>query len=962
MILKGVLGTEMTLGSFTKLLMVVFVMIGFTLFITGVATNMNETTSKACQKYPELPFCSGSEDDISALNDKIAVHSTQALACAIKSEWLGRSQECAVGINDLRNSDDLAQLSGMDLSDEDFYIPSEFAKVECHAVTTVENPGKSRIIEYDGGIASDNVCYQYVEGTGWMWSDCDEELLPLSDQHPPGVNNLPLVHDYFRDNVIAFGNTKTESYNYLLGLFEGTLNGNNYAVLDDSGKRLVYNDDTEKISNDRIRVWHSMSLEEYESSSWADKIANGKGGFWEGDDDRIFVELIERSGPIYMTSGTVIHKLYEQLDYYTPGTAVTLATTTCKVSDFYLPQDFDQIRILGITMDEPRAWVAGFGDPEYIVYWQDFPQGEDYSWTSLGTWLDSALFVFFAGAPLGAMVKGTKYLIKGVGKTVISEAGGALASKGDDVISSMFKTTSATDESIQYIIYEEGVTKATRRAVLTEAVEKGFFSKVVTNMNSYYKGPSTTWLFTKAGVLTGAAWAAAYIDSLNEKFMKQKSSMVLKIPFADPQLFMIEEMASAPADTSYDIFGPDTYLGRESGSYPLGIVRPVMLDKTSTITLTDGGEGLQKDTLFYLASPCLADLDIKRETIYCSKYLYNSADQTFTCSDPISRESAEKMKALGFEGVKPCGSAPITLDAFQNNRLFNDNNNDGKWDEVVVYGLINEIDWLKIRDIDFDGTFDGYEAKIGNNIIVSTGEKTGKIDMGQDGTFDYTFTIVDRTYEVAGYTTEMEIKDMSGNSVSNSWSYRMQAKDLVVFSAVDKENILLGLPIASGTNVEDMEFTFLHGTSAEFKDPADPGPHPLKITDTTGDGKIDTFSMGRMRLLVRDTTGDGYWNRYDEDDDGHPDVYDYDREYGTIYSQYCSIEGITITPELKEIGKGNNFCYTRIKEGQATAIMVGSAVFGIVLEQFTGGVASAIVVGIVNTGIAYAQMQVKNWP
>ncbi len=961
MVLKGVLGTEMTLGSFTKLLMVVFVMIGFTLFITGVATNMNETTSKACQKYPELPFCIGDEGDLQALNDEIAVHSTQALACAIKSAWLGKSQECAVGINDLRDSDDLDKLSEMDLSDEDFYIPSEFAKVECHVETKVENPEKSKIIEYDGGIASDNVCYQYAEGTGWMWSDCTEELVPLSDQNPPGVKNLPLVHDYFRDNVIAFGNAKQESYKYLLGLFEGMLNGNNYAVLDDSRKRLEYSGDSEKISNDRIRIW-SMTFEEYESSSWAEKLVNGKGGLWYGDKDIIFVELIKPSGASVGSDGRIIKHVYELLEGYSPGIDALFVTTECKVNDFYLPQDFDQIRVLGIEMDEPRAWVAGFGDPEYLVYWQDFPQGEDYSWTSLGSWLDSALFVFFAGAPLGAMVKGTKYLIKGVGKTVISEAGGVLTSKGDDVISAMFKTTSATDESIQYIIYEEGVTKATRRAVLTEAVEKGFFSKVVTNMNSYYKGPSTTWLFTKAGVLTGAAWAAAYIDSLNEKFMKQKSSMVLKVPFADTQLFMIEEMTSSPSDTSYDIFGPDTYLGRESGSYPLGIVRPVMLDKTSTITLTEGGEGLQKDTLFYLASPCLADLDIKRETIYCSKYLYNSVDQTFICSDPVSRESAEKMKALGFDGVKPCGSAPLTLDAFQNNRLFNDNNNDGKWDEVLVYGLINEIDWLKIKDTDFDGTFDGYEAKVSNNIVVSTGLKTGKIDMGQDGTFDYTFTLVDKTYAVAGYMTEMEIKDMSGNPVINSWSYPAQAQDLVVFSAVDKNSILLGLPIASGTNAADMEFTFLHGTSSDFTDPSDPGPHPLKIEDRTGDGNIDTFSMGRMRLLVRDTSGDGYWNYYDEDDDSHPNIAEYDREYGTVYSTYCSIEGITVTPEMKDIGKGNNFCYTKIEEGKAMTIMVASAAFGLILEQFTGGVASAIVIGVVNTGIAYAQMQVKNWP
>ncbi len=48
----------------------------------------------------------------------------------------------------------------------------------------------------------------------------------------------------------------------------------------------------------------------------------------------------------------------------------------CTVSDFYLPQTGAGDRG---TLDR---WIAGLGDPEYIVYYEKFPQGEDIYWTA----------------------------------------------------------------------------------------------------------------------------------------------------------------------------------------------------------------------------------------------------------------------------------------------------------------------------------------------------------------------------------------------------------------------------------------------------------------------------------------------------------------------------------------------------------------------------------------------------
>jgi len=46
----------------------------------------------------------------------------------------------------------------------------------------------------------------------------------------------------------------------------------------------------------------------------------------------------------------------------------------CTISDFYLPQTGAGDRG---TLDR---WIAGLGDPEYIVYYEAFPEGEDEYW------------------------------------------------------------------------------------------------------------------------------------------------------------------------------------------------------------------------------------------------------------------------------------------------------------------------------------------------------------------------------------------------------------------------------------------------------------------------------------------------------------------------------------------------------------------------------------------------------
>ncbi|HDD46465.1 MAG TPA: hypothetical protein ENG42_03235 [Candidatus Aenigmarchaeota archaeon] len=52
----------------------------------------------------------------------------------------------------------------------------------------------------------------------------------------------------------------------------------------------------------------------------------------------------------------------------------------CEVKDFYLPERFQGV------FSKPKEYIAGFGDPSFIIYYQRFPVGEDASWASFSAW------------------------------------------------------------------------------------------------------------------------------------------------------------------------------------------------------------------------------------------------------------------------------------------------------------------------------------------------------------------------------------------------------------------------------------------------------------------------------------------------------------------------------------------------------------------------------------------------
>ena len=54
--------------------------------------------------------------------------------------------------------------------------------------------------------------------------------------------------------------------------------------------------------------------------------------------------------------------------------------SSCRVANFNLPENFG-----GIT-GNAREYIAGFGNPSYLVYFQNFPAGEDAAWSVQNNW------------------------------------------------------------------------------------------------------------------------------------------------------------------------------------------------------------------------------------------------------------------------------------------------------------------------------------------------------------------------------------------------------------------------------------------------------------------------------------------------------------------------------------------------------------------------------------------------
>lgn len=332
----------------------------------------------------------------------------------------------------------------------------------------------------------------------------------------------------------------------------------------------------------------------------------------------------------------------------------------CAVCNFNLPQE--KIKDHNAAVE----WFAGYGDPRYVVYYEEFPAGEDEAWhvdpldVSFGTlaaWnIGSAVGVGIVkkGAKLTASIaralgtvgKATTAgtfmrVVKFLGKPITwtakkgselvqylarktSEAVGLVVKKGAKEVSSpelAIKLFSDTSSVIRYVdpndlkqvagsldeVAEWVVEKNSKQLdVLTEALHKS--GKVPSAIKVYEQtlmNPANP-VFWKIAGKKGIKYGAAYAFALS---MAKQDSMNQKFNAVGINTIGWKQPYGKVFKTGFDGMPA---LDDEVSNYYIQLVKDQYKGSAASKLLLD-----QASTRFFLASPCQADLVIVRDKCLC---------------------------------------------------------------------------------------------------------------------------------------------------------------------------------------------------------------------------------------------------------------------------------------------------------------------------------------------------------
>ncbi|MBN2101331.1 MAG: hypothetical protein JW716_00485 [Candidatus Aenigmarchaeota archaeon] len=110
------------------------------------------------------------------------------------------------------------------------------------------------------------------------------------------------------------------------------------------------------------------------------------------DDDHIDVHYLH---PTFGEDFKIKYRENDNRDEFI-NTGFDSAVYECTLSNFYLPQE----------VSDWKAWIKGFGDPLYLVYWQQFPKDASDSWSGGAQWVSNIIDIGFAWIGVGGTIKG----------------------------------------------------------------------------------------------------------------------------------------------------------------------------------------------------------------------------------------------------------------------------------------------------------------------------------------------------------------------------------------------------------------------------------------------------------------------------------------------------------------------------------------------------------------------------
>jgi hypothetical protein len=389
----------------------------------------------------------------------------------------------------------------------------------------------------------------------------------------------------------------------------------------------------------------------------------------------------------------------------------------CTVSGFNIPENYNN------WFGDAKQVVGGFGDPNMLVYYTKFPQGENDDWQGFTPWFRTLSGVVLLSACAGRavgfvasagskLVRGTESLItrakerfSKMSKLLPVSAGNKLdditrqiaktknaginilrpvrnideathVMLADDVVENAMRRSKNVDEAFERYLDDvdlskatategeledafKGIEKANREAIeltaenadtvirqsrmLTENIGETSFKRTLTNVygldekqvaeivanaNLLLSNPSAKRrVFGQAAAGLGA-WFASYLDSTVGKFVNEfPSSLVLHVAMR-PDL-----RRTFPLDIP--TVEPDL---SEIRSVDFSYGMPVMLDRSA----------LQGNMVhFYSASPCMANIEVTKDTVPCDNFVYDSSTDLTMCENNVGvlealRDALEK--------------------------------------------------------------------------------------------------------------------------------------------------------------------------------------------------------------------------------------------------------------------------------------------------------------------------------
>ncbi|MBN2043069.1 MAG: hypothetical protein JW754_04665 [Candidatus Aenigmarchaeota archaeon] len=266
----------------------------------------------------------------------------------------------------------------------------------------------------------------------------------------------------------------------------------------------------------------------------------------------------------------------------------------CFVENFQLPQD-----VTGF-----EKWIKGNGDPQFLVYWEVFPDGVESAWSGFALWTENVFDLM-----LGSWVVGKGLAIgKSAITTTTSRVGTGLATKMG------LKAGSAVTAETSGLTFD-----------MIDDVSKPLLKEISSNVGSVsMKKLAARGIKSESVALLGAA-----LDSLMKKYDLHDHSLLIKSPYDDPVPIQVEK-------------GGPVFLERTKD--PLYLVSPCIANLVVKKTnIKCGSYSYSEDLKYY---KCTGEKDIKVKDSDVEKIGLCTTDVSDNFKKPETKKYAEMIEKI----------------------------------------------------------------------------------------------------------------------------------------------------------------------------------------------------------------------------------------------------------------------------------------------------------------------------